>query len=77
VTVLIRTENATRGIVPPELMSMRSLDRTPRRARAMLALISMAVGLSTAASGEVKILATPNCPGSGKAIPCCEATFFK
>jgi len=55
VTVLIRTENATRGIVPPELMSMRSLDRTPRRARAMLALISMAVGLSTAASGEASL----------------------
>jgi len=52
--VLIRTENATRSIVPPELMSMLSLDRTPRRARAILVLISMAFGLA-AASGEASL----------------------
>jgi len=55
VTVLVRTETAIHRIVPSELMSMRSLDGTPRRARAILALVSMAFGLSAAPSGAASL----------------------
>jgi hypothetical protein len=55
VTVLVTTETAIRGSIPSELMSMRSLDRTFRWARAIFPLISMAFGLVVAPSGEASL----------------------
>jgi ribosome-associated toxin RatA of RatAB toxin-antitoxin module len=49
--VLATTDTAMCVIVPSELMSMWSLDRTTRRGRAVLALVSAAFGLAAVASG--------------------------